>query len=686
MAGIYDKVPVKQLHRTKFNKSNRVCTTGDFGPVYLMQCEEVIPGDVWHIGHEQHLKMNPMISPLLTEVNLDSHEIFVPMRLMYERWHEFISGGRDGNYKTPLKSFQDLIKIYDGTDEQGMESKADSVIHDLYMYMKQYGPENFVTFYVNYNNVSIKDSFRPDNELKVWYTSLGGGDISLNPEYIKILDKYFGTFENFKNNFISKITNYSRLAMSWLLVFSLGSVADLSGYPCIERQLHDFTHFGFLIDPNHEGGLFLEYNGTSDLHEAANVTNTTQVVINGVNIAFSDFRESVRAQYWLATPILAYWYCYNEWFRHPEFDKPYYCKWLRNGTLGTSDDEFDEATEEAYIGFIPFNRTWRKDYFTSCLPTAQRGTAPALPISGILGISKYNQSEVEDFGNNTQAYASGDNHSEVRYGEGHGYTNAFAVDLSHAITFDINDLRLANALQRFEELNNVAGTRYTGFLKVQYGTSPADEILQRPDYFGRTREAIKFGDVLSTDTSESSAPLGTRAGVGSSYGVQAVRPYNPREHGVICEFVSAIPKPMYAGQGINRSLKRKNKEDYYNSLFAGLGEQEVLVDELYFDPIYTSQDSGKQEDRVLGFIGRFDEYRVSTSANRGLMRNSKYNSYSLDRFFNGVPSLNSEFVHVYIDKKMFLAVPSEPTFILYWGHLINVYRPMPEFAVPSLSD
>lgn len=681
MAGIYDKVPVKRLHRTKFNLSNRVCTTGDFGPVYMTMCEEVIPGDVWQIGHEQNLKMNPMISPLLTEVNLDSHDIFVPMRLMYERWHEFISGGKDGDYKKPLKSFQDLMHIYDGTNSQGMHDKADSVIHDLYMYMKQYGPENFVHFYRTRTIPSLKDSFTPDNEIKAFFSSYHY-DITLNPEYVKLMDKYFGTFEKFKENFYLKISNRERTLLAWLLAFSLGSVTDLSGYPCIERQLHDFIHFGFNLEM--EEGLLLEYSGTSDMHNNSEVSANTQVVINGISIPLADFVSSVRSQYWLATPILAYWYCYNEWFRHPEFDIPYYCKWLRNGTLGVSDDEYDEATEEAYIGFIPFNRTWRKDYFTSCLPSAQRGTAPALPLSGILGIGLVDSKSVDGYTSNLK-YTSGTN-------SGNNVTvqsnpdSSIAVDLSNAITFDINDLRLANALQRFEELNNVAGNRYTGFLKVQYGTSPADEILQRPDYFGRTRESIKFGDVLSTDSAGGSAPLGTRAGVGSSYGISAVRPYNPREHGVICEFVSAIPKPMYAGQGIKRSLKRKNKEDYYNSLFAGLGEQEVLVDELYFDPVYTSKNDGKIEDRVLGFIGRFDEYRTATSANHGLMRNSRYNSYSLDRFFNGVPSLNSEFVHVYVDKKMFLAVPSEPTFILYWGHLINCYRPMPEFAVPSLSD
>ena len=44
----------------------------------------------------------------------------------------------------------------------------------------------------------------------------------------------------------------------------------------------------------------------------------------------------------------------------------------------------DENLQEAVLATSVFvlNRNWEKDYFTSSLPWQQRGTAPALPISG----------------------------------------------------------------------------------------------------------------------------------------------------------------------------------------------------------------------------------------------------------------------------------------------------------------
>ena len=63
--------------------------------------------------------------------------------------------------------------------------------------------------------------------------------------------------------------------------------------------------------------------------------------------------------YPLDFPRSAYNFVYNEYYR--------------DETL---------QTEVALTNELILNRCWEKDYFTSSLPWQQRGTAPALPISG----------------------------------------------------------------------------------------------------------------------------------------------------------------------------------------------------------------------------------------------------------------------------------------------------------------
>lgn len=47
----------------------------------------------------------------------------------------------------------------------------------------------------------------------------------------------------------------------------------------------------------------------------------------------------------------------------------------------------DEVSYTTDYFFKPLKRAWKKDYFTSALLSPQRGTAPAVPIVGMLPIS-----------------------------------------------------------------------------------------------------------------------------------------------------------------------------------------------------------------------------------------------------------------------------------------------------------
>lgn len=69
------------------------CNMGDLVPIYL---QEVIPGDKFRVTTELLLRLAPLVSPVMHRVNVFTHFFFVPNRLTYKEWPDFITGGEDG--------------------------------------------------------------------------------------------------------------------------------------------------------------------------------------------------------------------------------------------------------------------------------------------------------------------------------------------------------------------------------------------------------------------------------------------------------------------------------------------------------------------------------------------------------------------------------------------------------------
>ena len=112
---------------------------------------------------------------------------------------------------------------------------------------------------------------------------------------------------------------------------------------------------------------------------------------------------------------------------------------------------------------------WEKDYFTTARPWQQKGTAPALPIAGVVfpktvtgGIGLWS-SQVGYKTVELDANAATKNDPVV-------------VDLSSGTTFDVSDIRIAFQIQKWLERNARAGTRYTEFLRAHFGVTPRNIV------------------------------------------------------------------------------------------------------------------------------------------------------------------------------------------------------------------
>ena len=93
---IFDSVPLRRPQRSSFDLSHEVKTSTNFGQLTPILCREVLPGDTWSVNSEVMLRFAPLISPVMHRINVTVHFFFVPNRLLWDKWEDFITGGKDG--------------------------------------------------------------------------------------------------------------------------------------------------------------------------------------------------------------------------------------------------------------------------------------------------------------------------------------------------------------------------------------------------------------------------------------------------------------------------------------------------------------------------------------------------------------------------------------------------------------
>jgi len=93
---IFNNVAGMRTPRNKFNLSHERKFSLAMGQLVPTFWEEVIPGDKIQINQELIMRMAPMIAPIMHKIDVWTHYFFVPNRLVWDNWEQFITGGEDG--------------------------------------------------------------------------------------------------------------------------------------------------------------------------------------------------------------------------------------------------------------------------------------------------------------------------------------------------------------------------------------------------------------------------------------------------------------------------------------------------------------------------------------------------------------------------------------------------------------
>lgn len=113
MPRIFDGVAGNHPRLNRFDLSYTNTTSMAFGLLYPVQCDEVVPGDVFKMSCYVHAEVMPMVAPIMSDMQMFCHAFFVPYRLLYgvdtedglSIWEKYITGGKDGDYVTPLPAW-----------------------------------------------------------------------------------------------------------------------------------------------------------------------------------------------------------------------------------------------------------------------------------------------------------------------------------------------------------------------------------------------------------------------------------------------------------------------------------------------------------------------------------------------------------------------------------------------------
>lgn len=572
---------------------------GRLVPNFIMEC---VPGDRVKLADSVFARTQALIAPAYQRYDISQHFFFVPYRLLWKNWENFITGGADGTFTAELPFFYYCTEQFVESSEAGEYKKViDKSIGSVYDYLGY--------------------------PVGHYHVDKGKVVIDSRPQL------------NMQDNEEVKFVNDSKL-----------SAFRLEAYNLIFKSYYKDENIEMTIDD------LLKYSLVDPRNSSIPDTNNFLAWLNDPNKEFA-------------------------------FD------YEKDGSV----------TNSARVMACLYPRSWKKDYFTSALPWAQRGEEAVLESTlnvdlNVNRVNRYGRFVTVDGTTHT-----GNSNAQFSW-NGTDRAQTYALDLPnthvadmnydpegslHAqgnlgTLFTLNDLRRMVSIQSWLERNARGGSRYVEQILAHFGVKVPDARLMRPEYLGGMKQPIQISSVeqngqYSVDGVET--PLGTLAGRGTSSNQGFAFDYTCLEHGIIMGIASVMPRASYQ-QGCSRFLTKMDKFDFYFPEFAHLGEQEIKNKELFFD---FSTSSNRQTNSVdFGYQMRYAEYKANADEIHGDLRQS-LDFWHDGRIFGSRPQLNQDFILCQPTNRPFAVTDRENELIVAeFGFSLSARRPMPRFGTPKL--
>lgn len=425
-----------------------------------------------------------------------------------------------------------------------------------------------------------------------------------------------------------------------------------------------------------------------------------------------------------ALPFRAYALICNEFFRDENLSDPLNIPLDDANQIGSNGSTY---ISDVANGGKPFRAAKYHDYFTSALPAPQKGEPVGIPITipSYAGSYPVITANVDNYKDNLNGYpmmshvtplnspidpnnlvslplegngfiapyGSG-TPTDVVYHTGSNGVRSFVPynlqvnipqkDGNSDVSFSVNELRLAFAMQRYLESLARNGSRYTELLLGLFGVKSPDARLQRPEYLGGNRIPISISEVTNSAQSETDflGDLGAKSNT-TDVNHDFVKSFT--EHGYVIGVMVARYDHSYS-QGLEKFWSRKTFTDFYNPKFAHLGEVPIYQCEIY------AKSDNLNKNNVFGYQEIWADYRFKPSRISGEMRPGVPNTlaqWHLSDNYSTAPTLSDSWIREdtsNVDRV--LAVTSKAA-NQFWADIYiqnKCTRCMPMYSVPGLID
>jgi hypothetical protein len=116
--------PEININRSKMTIPHSVKTTFDVGQIIPFYKMEVLPGDTFSVSTSKIVRMQTLLTPMMSNLFLDTYFFFVPNRLVWTHWKEFM-GENTSSYWAPQVEYTIPQIIIDKDHPVTAKSNAD---------------------------------------------------------------------------------------------------------------------------------------------------------------------------------------------------------------------------------------------------------------------------------------------------------------------------------------------------------------------------------------------------------------------------------------------------------------------------------------------------------------------------------------------------------------------------------
>ena len=92
------ELPKIDIPRSKFEKNFKHLTTFDVGKLVPIFVDECVPGTTVNIRTNKLVRLQTLLSPIFDNLMMDTYFFFVPYRLVWDHWKNFMGENTAGHW------------------------------------------------------------------------------------------------------------------------------------------------------------------------------------------------------------------------------------------------------------------------------------------------------------------------------------------------------------------------------------------------------------------------------------------------------------------------------------------------------------------------------------------------------------------------------------------------------------